>query len=277
MRAVLHEPLIPTLALAAAVHALIIWGVDFRAPEPAPARARPLDVTLAVNPASEDPERAERLAERAQEASGSGGEAPTPPPLTLPPPPPQAPEPRGPQPDSAPEFAFLTTLDAPHTLPRAAQSGPAPRIETRVQDPVLRAEIARLSAEIARHERSYLAHPRTRYLHTLSAKAADEAEYVRRWVERVEEIGNLHYPDEARRRGLSGTLIVHVLVDQSGRLLEARVGVRSGHQVLDDAALRIVHLAAPFEPFPESMRERYSRLMITRTWEFRSGQRLRMR
>ncbi len=271
----LHDPLIAPLLLAGILHAVLIWGVDFRAPETTAVQSRPLEVTLALAPAARDPERADRLAAQAQEASGDEGDTHTPPPPAAPPRPVASREPGATRPETGDRFTFIATLDAPEVQPQDADSGTAPRIETRVQDPVLRAEIARLSAEIARHERSYLARPRTRYLHTLSAKAADEAEYVRRWVARVEEIGNLNYPDEARRRGLSGTLIVHVLIDQSGRLLEARVGVRSGHQVLDDAALRIVRLAAPFDAFPESMRKRYSRLMITRTWEFRSGEPLR--
>ncbi len=275
MRLHLDDPLLSMLVLAGTVHALIIWGIDFRSPPPPPT-SRALDVTLAIAPAHKAPEHAERLAATHQEASGLEGDASRPPPAARP----QATTvaerfaaQRNPQ---AGPRALLTTLSAEAP---AAVSRPntGPRFETRVEDPVLRAEIARLSAEIARQEAAYLKHPRTRYLHTLSAKAADEAEYVRRWVARVEAIGNLHYPDEARRRHLSGTLIVHVLIDQDGRLLEARIGVRSGHQVLDDAALRIVRLAAPFDPFPEGMRKRYSRLMITRTWEFKSGERLRMR
>ncbi len=274
MRLRIHDPLIATLLLAGAVHALVIWGVDFRSPPREPPAGRPLDVTLAVAPSDQPPEDAQRLAAASQQASGLEGQARTPPPAALPRPAPV--EPDHPERTQAEVPGFLTTLGSSDQRSPASSSTTRPRFQTRVQDPVLRAEIARLSAEIARQESAYLEHPRTRYLHTLSAKAADEAEYVRRWVRRVEEIGNLHYPDAARRRRLSGKLIVHVLIGQDGRLLEARVGIRSGHQVLDDAALRIVQLAAPFEPFPQSMRKRYSRLMITRTWEFRSGSALTM-
>ncbi len=134
-----------------------------------------------------------------------------------------------------------------------------------------RLEIARLSAELAASEKEYANQPRIHYLDTLSAKTAVEAKYVKAWVDKVERIGNLNYPDEARRRKLSGSLILHVLLDSNGRVEEVQIGSSSGQQVLDDSAVRIVKLTSPFDRFPEQMREVYDKLMITRTWLFQSG------
>ena len=134
-----------------------------------------------------------------------------------------------------------------------------------------RLEIARLSAELAASEKQYASQPRIHYLDTLSAKTALEARYIKAWVDKVERIGNLNYPDEARRRKLSGALILHVLIDNNGTVEKVEIGSTSGQQVLDDAAMRIVKLASPFKHFPGEMRELYDKLMVTRTWLFQSG------
>lgn len=134
-----------------------------------------------------------------------------------------------------------------------------------------RLEIARLSAELAASEKQYASQPRIHYLDTLSSKTAIEAQYIKAWIDKVERIGNLNYPDEARRRKLNGALILHVLLNNDGRVEELQIGSSSGQQVLDDAAMRIIKLSSPFDRFPEEMRELYDKLMITRTWLFQAG------
>lgn len=132
-------------------------------------------------------------------------------------------------------------------------------------------QIAQLTAELAEKERRYAQRPKINYLDTLSAKTAVEAAYLKAWVEKVERLGNLNYPDEARRKQLSGSLILHVLVNHDGSLVRIEVGSPSGQQVLDDAAKRIAQIASPFKPFPQEMHEDYDQLMITRTWIFQAS------
>jgi protein TonB len=48
----------------------------------------------------------------------------------------------------------------------------------------------------------------------------------------------------------------------------------SGHDVLDQAAVRIVQLAAPFAPFPPDIAAETDVLDITRTWQFQRNNRL---
>lgn len=132
-------------------------------------------------------------------------------------------------------------------------------------------EIAQLSAEIAESEKRYAKQPRINYIDTLSAKTAIEAKYVKSWVDKVERLGNLNYPDEARRHKLSGSLILHVLLNRDGSIEQVQISSSSGQQVLDDAAIRITKLAEPFEGFPREMADAYDQLMITRTWMFQSG------
>lgn len=95
------------------------------------------------------------------------------------------------------------------------------------------------------------------------------AYYLDSWRRKVERVGNINYPSEARARGLSGTLQLLVVIDPDGELKDVRVLASSGHPLLDDGALRIVHLAAPFSPFTPNMRAAIDLLEIERTWRFR--------
>ncbi len=95
------------------------------------------------------------------------------------------------------------------------------------------------------------------------------AYYLDSWRRKVERVGNINYPNEARARGLSGTLRLLVVIDQDGVLRDARILESSGHELLDEGAVRIVNLAAPFSPFTERMRARIDLLEIERRWRFR--------
>ena len=87
-----------------------------------------------------------------------------------------------------------------------------------------------------------------------------------------EVITNLNYPDQAKRDQLYGNLVLHVAVKADGSVERIRVLHSSGHKILDDAAIRIVRMSAPFSPFPAEIRKETDILDITRTWQFlRSG------
>ncbi len=129
-------------------------------------------------------------------------------------------------------------------------------------------ELAKLVAELRQEEREYARRPRVNYIDTLSAKTATEATYVREWVEKVERIGNLNYPNEVRIKHLSGTLILSVLINHDGTVEMMEVRSSAGKSILDESAKRIVNIASPYKPFPPEMHENYDQLMITRTWLF---------
>ncbi len=97
------------------------------------------------------------------------------------------------------------------------------------------------------------------------------------WRAKVERVGNLNYPDEARRRKLSGKLQLDVALKPDGSIHSIKVRRSSGKRVLDDAAVRIVKLAAPFARFPESFRDEVDILHIQRTWQFLRTNRLASR
>ena len=81
-------------------------------------------------------------------------------------------------------------------------------------------------------------------------------------------MGNLNYPDEARRNKLRGELILIVGIFKNGELESVTVDESSGHKILDDAAVRIVQMAAPFAPMTGQLAEETDILYIVRTWEF---------
>lgn len=283
-----------TLFLALVLHALVILGVGFEMLT----TERPDQVTLDVtwvqvpDPAA-DPDTAEHIAEAAQAASGAAeeiqiakspepvGEGPVEPepagdagfvpqPLEMQP----VPEETLVEPESPPDPVTAAVPDPePEPVPEAPEA-PPPVVAAPPEQPSAALLMAR-GLEAARAAPAETAQPmlsrasRTLYLDTLAARASPEAAYLEAWVRKVERIGNLNYPDEARRRGLSGSLVLSVRLDAEGRVRDIAIAQSSGEPILDEAAMRIVELAQPFAPFTEAMREQYDHLVVTRTWAFR--------
>ncbi|MCW8831295.1 MAG: energy transducer TonB, partial [Gammaproteobacteria bacterium] len=129
------------------------------------------------------------------------------------------------------------------------------------------AKKARLIQEISNIIEHQIEHPKVKYMNS-STKEFVPARYMREWINRVERIGNLNYPDQARRNKLSGTLILDVTINAKGELIQVDLRKSSGHKILDDAAKRIVKLAAPYSPFPAKLKQEADVIHITRSWEF---------
>ena len=85
---------------------------------------------------------------------------------------------------------------------------------------------------------------------------------------KVERVGNINYPEEVRRKKLVGDLVMTVGINQDGSVESLDVRRSSGKSELDQAAIRIVRLAAPYSPLPDQIREKVDVLHITRTWRF---------
>ena len=136
--------------------------------------------------------------------------------------------------------------------------------------------MASLTAEIDQRLKAYAARPKRKWI-TSRTKQHKYASYMEAWRQKVERIGNLNYPDEARRRKLSGTLLLDVALNTDGTVNEIILRRSSGKRVLDDAAMRIVKLAAPFARFPKSISEEIDILHIERTWQFLSSNRFASR
>lgn len=132
--------------------------------------------------------------------------------------------------------------------------------------------IARLEGQIAQNMDAYNKWPRKK---NIGARAEEYrfAQYVEDWRQKVERIGNLNYPEAVRGR-LYGSLLLSVLIRSDGTLDSVEVTRSSGHKELDEAAKRIVKLAAPYAVFPEAIRRDTDLIEITRTWSFTSSDRL---
>ena len=138
----------------------------------------------------------------------------------------------------------------------------------------LSADIASLEAELALDQQKYAKRPRVSRQNTAATKRDISAWYREDWRKKVERVGNLNYPDEARRQGIYGSLRVLVIIKSDGSLENMRILESSGHPVLDRAALNIVRTAAPFAPFTGELAANYDQVEIIRTWRFERGDRL---
>ena len=279
-----------TLSLAILAHGMLILGVTFIEEDQAPARYDTMEIVL-VRQTSPPPEEAEALA---QASLAGGGETadPVQPGSPLPDPglgtPPAQPAPTPPAPaqaqaaptetappgsDNPPEIAVPDDSGPPTPVETAAQ----PAEETPAKTPSATAllassfRIAALSANIRQKLETRAQRPRRKFI-SASTKEYRYAAYMEAWRAKVERMGNLNYPEEARRRKLSGSLLLEVALNANGTINEIMIRRSSGEKILDDAAIRIVELAAPYAPFPHKIKQETGVLHIIRTWQFMDNQ-----
>lgn len=129
--------------------------------------------------------------------------------------------------------------------------------------------MARLEGEINKSVDEYNKRPRTRFIGART-KEYRFAQYIESWRQKVERIGTLNYPEEARGK-LYGSLVLTASINHDGSLNRVDINRSSGYKVLDDAARRIVRMAAPYADFPPDIRRDTDILEITRTWYFTQG------
>jgi protein TonB len=128
-------------------------------------------------------------------------------------------------------------------------------------------EMARLQARIDQQRDEYQKRPRRMFVGA-RAQEFTFAQYVEDWRIKVERVGNLNYPEAAKRNGLYGTLMLTVNIFDTGEIESIQIDRSSGSKVLDAAAVKIVELSAPFPRFPEAIRKKVDILGITRSWTF---------
>lgn len=128
-------------------------------------------------------------------------------------------------------------------------------------------EMARLEALIAKQQEAYESRPKRQFVGARTREYRF-ANYVEHWRQKVERVGNLNYPAAAKVQKLYGQLQMTVSIRANGSIEEVRIQQSSGSGVLDEAAKRIVQMAAPFDAFPADIRRDTDVLSITRTWMF---------
>ncbi|MGD8674059.1 MAG: energy transducer TonB [Thiogranum sp.] len=263
-----------TLFLATALHALVILGISFDVfdRDNDEQNVPTLDITVVNRQQTKPPEEYDYLAETSQDGAGNTEDKVQPQQESLAQTPPPAPPV-----ESTPTPTQVMTAD---TSTRKIQKSEEPKPDeksevTSAAELINRSmEMLTLNQQINQTLQAYSKTPKSKFI-SARTKEFKYASYMRDWVAKVERVGELNYPDAARRENLSGKLIVQVAVYPDGSVREITIRKPSGYKILDDAAVRIVKLAAPFAPFPESIKKETDVLYITRTWVFTSGNRLR--
>jgi len=275
------KPDVLTIALfvAAVAHALVIGLTTFNFGLQELKTPPSLEVILVQQSDSERPEEADYLAESAQDGGGESddrtrpaspftsdqdldtdGIAPTPMVASAP------------KPAEAADDAVLTTLYSDRdvnteTEEQDSKSEAELQAEIEIEQSF---ELARLQAEIDKQQEQTAKRPKKKWL-TARTHEATSAKYMYNWVEKVERIGNLNYPDAIRREQLSGAVVMTVGIFKNGSIESILIEESSGQRILDDAAKRIVQLASPFDPLLGKLGDETDILYITRTWDFQSS------
>jgi protein TonB len=102
-------------------------------------------------------------------------------------------------------------------------------------------------------------------------RESDVAVYLDSWRRKIERVGTMNFPNVARREKLSGTPVIEVTIGADGKLLQTVVRRSSGHAEIDEAAMRILKLAAPFDPFPSDLSAKHDQIRIAYEWQFLGG------
>ncbi|HWA39870.1 MAG TPA: TonB family protein [Burkholderiales bacterium] len=273
-------------ALSAAVGASIVLhaiflSVHFKFPDPHwKSMTAPLDVVLVNARTRERPAKADVLAQANLDRGGNVDEnrrMSSPLPLT---------NPRNPGRDVLEAQRRVQQLEAQQQrlLAQARESRSRVNVDTQKQAPAEEPAqsgrdladralaMMKLEAEISKNIEEYQKRPRKKFI---GARAAEYrfAQSEEEWRAKVERVGTLNYPAEARGK-FYGTLRLTVTLRPDGSVESVELDRSSGLKVLDAAAFRIVRMAAPFSAFPASIRRDTDLLVITRTWFFGQGDKI---
>lgn len=269
------------LFVAVLLHALVVLGITFQASE-RDNLSKTLEVTLAAYKSDKAPEKADFLAQENQQGSGTLEEARM---LTTDmeaifqanainetsPQEQQASTPRQPEGQrqlvttTATSRNKITTEQQQPTMQLDLPDGPQKTLLERSL------EMASLEAKLDSLRQIYAKQPRVQRLTAASTMKASDAYYVNSWRRRIEDNGARNYPREAENCFDDCRLRLLVAINADGTINELRILESSGRKVLDDAALRIVRMSAPFAPFTEEMKKSTDVLEIIRTWQFKGN------
>lgn len=267
--------------LSACAHALLVLGVGFTYLTDANDESS-IEVTLAQYRSQIQPDDADFIAQENQTGSGSQDEA------TVPSSPflsdlndadinEVRPAPEAQVLNETPEQPKLTTLTSINAEQVIAQQRNAPEQEEKQalseqsSSEEISLAIASLQAQLDLQQQAFARQPRKYTLSSASARKSHEASYLDSWRRRVEAVGNINYPVQARQQQVYGNVRMLIALNASGQISETRIIQSSGESLLDQAAVDIVNLAAPFEPFPEELKAEADILEIVRTFRFHEG------
>ena len=264
--------------LAMVAHAMLILFVNFNASTATRSAGPQIEVTLATKLSAVAPDDARNIAQANQEGSGNDAEKnliSTTNPLQTDTASVEQAITQAPREQTVQQRDRLTTTamaqykvakqPADEEQRASTLQGISPEVER------LNQEIAGLQAELADETKTSVNQPRVRRLTAASAKQSVDAAYLLDWRRRLEAVGNQYYPQASVRYGLYGDLRMLVVIRNDGSLEDIQILSSSGYAVLDEAAIKIVRMAAPYSPFPPELKATTDKLEIVRTWHFQEN------
>ena len=265
-------------AAALALHGILLFALGFE-PELRKASAPTIEITLATFATESAPENADYLAQENQQGSGTLEEKARPS-SDLPSPfqdnqlnAVQLLEQAEAIPEQVKSSAELVTTMLSQLKVKSQQENQNEIIAPPERNPRHRidfsSEIASLEADFNQLRQAYAMRPIVHRINTASTRKAD-VQYQEIWRRKVMRIGQINYPEEARQQKIFGQLRLAVQIQRDGTLRSVEIIHSSGQKVLDDAAIRIVRMAAPYMPFPPKLKG-YDVIEIIRTWRFEPG------
>lgn len=169
---------------------------------------------------------------------------------------------------------LLTQLKSNYSVPKEADVSDPVTNESSGEDLATRSlEMARLDAEISKNIDAYEKLPKRKFVGARTQEYR-YAQYIEDWRSKIERIGNMNYPQQARDQKIYGRLTLTVAIRSDGSVESVEISRSSGQRILDAAAMRIVKLAAPYAVFPPEISKETDVLSITRTWTFTSNDHL---
>jgi len=258
------------LGIAIVVHVLFILGINFKYP-PVNKTSRSLAVTLVTNSAKKAPKKAEFLAQNNQLGAGEKKSKPTPATLKVASSGQQKNRPA--QQSSAKQTVaikkqFLTQQKSKNTLQVSKKTDKvAEKITPKLSMASLQEQVAELGAKI-RYQQPSSNKNRIKFVNSVSAHKYLASQYISDWQRKIESMGNLNYPNIAKRAGFTQSLIMDVGIKPDGTIYSLRIRKSSGYPALDTAAKRIVRLSEPFPALPQELLKELDILVITRVWKF---------
>ena len=233
-----------TFSVALVAHVLLLIGLSFAMPAGSPPSPS-MDITLAHEPSDEAPDQADFIAQANQLGNDDQQKM-----LQL-------------QDQQQPAVERQYSDSAGQAVLSSESIAKANKLQEQPNRGVMQAELDRL-------KQAYNKIPKVLRMTSISAKSADAAAYMHYFEEKVEQVGNVNYPKEARSQGIFGQVQLIVVLLADGRIKRIEVSKGSGSRLLDQAAVRSVQLASPFKPFPKELRNR-DEIHIIRTWQYQSN------
>jgi periplasmic protein TonB len=266
-----------SVLMALVFHAAVILSVSFDASE-AKYKAPQIEVTLTTQPSADTPDDADRIAAHNQVGSGSQDDyteittrdnlplaAAVEKQTVLPERAERETNNRDAVTTAAINRRMISSSDADKDKKEVDLDGISPELAK------LNAELASLQAELDKQTRDYSEKPRVRRLTATSAKQSADAAYLLDWRRRLEAVGTKYYPEASVRYGIYGNVRMLVIIQSDGTLEDVKILSSSGYAVLDEAAIKIVQMAAPYSPFPDELKATTDKLEIVRTWQFQEN------